>query len=296
VEQIEIAARQNCPSCGDARSKSFMIVPDFRVSKHEFDIHECLGCGLHYTKEVPSADTIGAYYKAESYDSHRLDNTSFISRIYRKVRSINVRKKIGWIQKYTTNGLVVDYGCGLGHVVAELKNSGFRSEGYEIDDAVRTLTKSELQIDTFPLSDFSKLERESISVLTMWHVLEHVYDLNHDFQQIVDKVEKNGVLFIAVPNFRSLDAKFYKKHWEAFDVPRHLYHFDNQSIVGFASRYGLTLESKIPLRFDSYYVSMRSEKNKKYGYLLRGVFIGWLSNLLAFRFGYSSHAYVFRKL
>jgi SAM-dependent methyltransferase len=296
VEQKELVVRKNCPACGHARSRGFILVPDFRVSKLEFDIHECLGCGLHYTKEVPTADTIGAYYKADSYDSHRLDNVSLISRVYRKVRSFNVRKKMGWIQKHTKNGVIVDYGCGLGHLVAELKKAGIRAEGYEIDDEVRALTKSELKVDTFPLSDFEKLENESISVLTMWHVLEHVYDLNHDFQQLVDKVAKNGVLFIAVPNFRSLDAKYYKKYWEAFDVPRHLYHFDNQSIVYFASRYGLRLESKIPLRFDSYYVSMRSEKNKKFGFLLRGVFMGWLSNLLAFRFGYSSHTYVFRKL
>jgi SAM-dependent methyltransferase len=295
VEQNNLIERAFCPSCGADSSELVLTAPDFRVSKLEFKIHRCEGCGLHYTKTVPTPETIGSYYKAESYDSHRVDNKSLISRIYRRVRSINVTKKVSWIQRYTKSGLVVDYGCGLGHLVAELKNSGFNAQGYEIDSDVRKLTESELQIETYPLEDFRNLDAGSVSVLTMWHVLEHVYDLNDDFQQIVDKVENKGLIFIAVPNFRSFDAKFYKKYWEAFDLPRHLYHFDNESIVDFTSRYGLSLESKIPLRFDSYYVSMRSEKNMKIGFLLRGVFIGWLSNLLAFRYGYSSHVYIFRK-
>lgn len=295
MEQKNYIIRTHCPSCNSIESKSFISAPDFRVSKDVFDIHGCLSCGLHYTKSVPSADTIGSFYKAESYDSHRLDNRSLISRVYRWVRNLNVRKKIKWISRYTQSGIVVDYGCGLGHLLSGLKDAGFRAEGYEIDVEARQLAKSALGVDIRPLDEFKNLEDNSVSVLTMWHVLEHVYDLNCDFQQIVDKVERNGVLFIAVPNFRSFDAKFYKKDWEAFDLPRHLYHFDNESIDMFCSRFSLSRESKIPLRFDSYYVSMRSEKNKKYGFTLCGVLVGWLSNLLAFRYGYSSHAYVFRK-
>lgn len=295
MEQEKYILRKHCPSCGSDKSQLFLSAPDFRVSHDLFSIHECLECGLHYTKQVPSAETIGTFYKADSYDSHRLDNQTLISRAYRFVRNINIQKKIKWISRYTKTGRVVDYGCGLGHLVARLKESNFNAEGFEIDADARTLAKNSLGVEIHALESFIKTEDNSIAVLTMWHVLEHVYDLNSDFQQIVDKVEPNGVLFIAVPNFRSLDAKFYKKEWEAFDLPRHLYHFDNKSIADFCSRFGLNLESKIPLRFDSYYVSMRSEKNKKFGFILRGVFIGWLSNLFAFRYGYSSHAYVFRK-
>jgi SAM-dependent methyltransferase len=255
-----------------------------------------LNCGLHYTKSVPSSDTIGSFYKAESYDSHRVDNKSLISRVYRVVRKINVGKKIKWIRRYNNQqGLVVDYGCGLGHLVAELKNQGYNAKGFEIDGDVRALSRDTLNLEIQPLENFRLLDNASVSVITMWHVLEHVYDLNSDFQHIVDKLADDGAIFIAVPNFKSYDAKYYKKHWEAYDLPRHLYHFDNESIKRFCSRFGLRLESKIPMRFDSYYVSMRSEKNKKNGFLLCGVFIGWLSNVLSFRYGYSSHAYVFKK-
>lgn len=288
--------RSHCPSCGSEKSKLFLQAPDFRVSKMDFEIHNCLNCGLHYTKAVPSSDTIGSFYKAESYDSHRVDNKSLIGRIYRVVRKINVGKKIKWIRRYNNQqGLVVDYGCGLGHLVAELKKQGYNAKGFEIDGDVRALSRETLNLEIQPLEDFRLLDNASVSVITMWHVLEHVYDLNTDFQHIVDKLAEDGAIFIAVPNFKSYDAKYYKKYWEAYDLPRHLYHFDNESIKRFCSRFGLRLESKIPMRFDSYYVSMRSEKNKKNGFLLRGVFIGWLSNVLSFQYGYSSHAYVFKK-
>ena len=288
--------RKHCPSCGSEKSNLFLQAPDYRISQLDFEIHSCWNCGLHYTKAVPSADTIGSFYKADSYDSHRVDNKSLISRIYRMVRKINVAKKIKWIHRYNSKrGLVVDYGCGLGHLVSELKNQGYNAQGFEIDADVRALSRETLNLEIHPLEDFHLLDEASISVITMWHVLEHVYELNSDFQHIVDKLADDGAIFIAVPNFKSYDAKFYKKEWEAYDLPRHLYHFDNESIKRFCSRFGLRLESKIPMRFDSYYVSMRSEKNKKNGFLLRGVLIGWLSNLLSFRYGYSSHAYVFKK-
>ena len=288
--------RSHCPSCGSEKSNLFLHAPDFRVSQMDFEIHNCLNCGLHYTKSVPSSDTIGSFYKAESYDSHRVDNKSLISRVYRVVRKINVGKKIKWIRRYNNQqGLVVDYGCGLGHLVAELKNQGYNAKGFEIDGDVRALSRDTLNLEIQPLENFRLLDNASVSVITMWHVLEHVYDLKSDFQHIVDKLADDGAIFIAVPNFKSYDAKYYKKHWEAYDLPRHLYHFDNESIKRFCSRFGLRLESKIPMRFDSYYVSMRSEKNKKNGFLLCGVFIGWLSNVLSFRYGYSSHAYVFKK-
>jgi SAM-dependent methyltransferase len=296
VEQYKYLKRTNCPSCGLKKQDPYLIAPDFRFSHRDFPLVTCSSCGLIYTALVPASEDIGAFYKADSYDSHRIDNRSLISRVYRLVRKWNVRNKIKLVRSFTSKGLVVDYGCGLGHLVAEMENKGMNVRGFEIDEDVRKLSSDILNIEVKSLSDFSTLNDSSVDVLMMWHVLEHVYDLRDDFQQIVDKVKKKGVFLIAVPNCRAYDAQFYKKHWEAYDVPRHLYHFDKESIDVFTSSYGLTRESIIPMRFDSYYVSMRSEKNiKGGGFIPRGVWKGFLSNLLAYKYGYSSHIYVYRK-
>lgn len=295
MEQIDYIDREICPACGSSDLQLFLTVQDHRVSKAFFPIATCVPCGLRFTSRIPSKEQIGLFYKSDTYDSHRLDNNSLISRLYRLVRSWNITNKTLLLSNYTVSGKVVDYGCGLGHLVRHLKSNGFNAEGYEIDDDVRHRAKSDLNLNIYPLEDFQKTPNASVDVLMMWHVLEHVYDLKEDFQQIVDKVAPNGVLFIAVPNFRAYDAKYYGKAWEAYDVPRHLYHFDDQSIEGFCSSYGLSLESKIPMRFDSYYVSMASERNLKNGFVLRGVAVGLWSNLLGRRNGYSSHVYIFRK-
>jgi predicted TPR repeat methyltransferase len=201
---------------------------------------------------------------------------------------------VNWVRGYLKQGVVVDYGSGLGHFVGALNKAGFNALGYEIDSEVRALAKDELQLDLAPLEDFHAREALSVDVITMWHVLEHIYDLNHDFHSIQEKLKSNGILMVAVPNYKSWDAQHYAKDWEAYDVPRHLYHFDNQVIKSFVESKGFNLLEVIPLRFDSYYVSMRSEVNKN-GNILRGIWNGYLSNQRGRKYGYSSHVFVFRK-
>lgn len=295
MEQTKYIERSSCPSCSDERSKLFLKVPDFRVSKDQFDIHECAGCGLMYTKFVPTENEIGAFYKADSYDSHRLDNKSLISRVYRFVRGVNVRKKISWLKRYAKRGVVVDYGCGLGHFVQALNNSGYNAFGFEIDRDVRVLAKNELNLELQSLESFLDLQEHSVDVITMWHVLEHVYHLNADFSEIVARLKTGGHIMIAVPNYKSFDGSYYGKYWEAYDVPRHLYHFDRTTLVEFVKRFGLRHVETIPMKFDSYYVSMRSEKNMLNGTIFRGVWNGFLSNLKGKKQGYSSHVFVFVK-
>ena len=288
--------RAACPSCSSSSSELFLKVKDFRVSGDFFDIHRCTSCGLHYTKEIPSLNEIGLFYKSDTYDSHRLDNHSLISRIYRLVREINLKRKIAWLRRHLSKGVVVDYGCGLGHFVNALNRNGFDARGFEIDADVRALSSKTFNHDIYPLEDFCFLDNKSVDAITMWHVLEHVYDLNVDFERITAKLKIGGVLMIAVPNFKSYDAWVYRENWEAYDVPRHLYHFDKSTLISFVKAFGFEHNETLPMKFDSYYVSMRSEKNLKRGSTMRGVWTGFKSNWKSRDYGYSSHVFVFKKL
>jgi predicted SAM-dependent methyltransferase len=128
----------------------------------------------------------------------------------------------------------------------------------------------------------------------MWHVLEHVYHLKRDIAELVRILKPDGSLIIAVPNMSSKDAKQYKEFWAAYDVPRHLYHFQKETIVNLMSQFNLSCKEILPMKFDSYYVSMLSEKYKN-GKLVSGVLNGLKSNLDAKSGGFSSQIYVFRK-
>jgi len=128
----------------------------------------------------------------------------------------------------------------------------------------------------------------------MWHVLEHVPDFNKQFKSFKKLLNKNGIVIIAVPNFESYDSNFYKEYWAALDVPRHLWHFSEKSISKIASEHNFILKDVKPMWFDSFYVSLLSEKYKykKVNYL-RAFSIGLISNLKSIKNGqFSSKIYI----
>jgi len=128
-------------------------------------------------------------------------------------------------------------------------------------------------------------------------VLEHLPDLDKQIKKILDILDKKGTLIIAVPNYKSYDAKKYKQHWAAFDVPRHLYHFSKKSIIEIFKEHNMQLVKTYPMYFDSFYVSLLSEKykNKKQN-IFKAFFVGLWSNLSAIKTKqYSSHIYVLKR-
>lgn len=104
-------------------------------------------------------------------------------------------------------------------------------------------------------------------------------------------------MFIALPNLESFDAKHYKAFWAAYDVPRHLYHFSQTSFTRLAQKEKLKLIDVKPMVFDSYYVSLLSEKYKTgKSNIINAFSNGYNSNKIAKKSGqYSSLIYVLQK-
>ena len=128
----------------------------------------------------------------------------------------------------------------------------------------------------------------------MWHVLEHVPDVQKQITELKRLLKPNGTIIIAVPNFNSYDAKHYGVFWAAFDVPRHLTHFSKTAIKMLFQKERIDLINVLPMKFDSFYVSLLSEKYKtgKMNYLI-AFLTGLLSNAKANKTKeYSSHIYV----
>ena len=75
-----------------------------------------------------------------------------------------------------------------------------------------------------------EFESHTFDVITMWHVLEHVPNLENQIKELKRLVKPNGTIIIAVPNFKSYDAKYYGKFWAAYDVPIHFWHFSKTAI------------------------------------------------------------------
>ncbi|MCY1240886.1 Methyltransferase domain protein [compost metagenome] len=130
----------------------------------------------------------------------------------------------------------------------------------------------------------------------MWHVLEHVPNLEDQIKELKRLLKPNGSIIIAVPNFKSYDANHYKEFWAAYDVPRHLWHFSKTAIHKLFQKENIELVKILPMKFDSFYVSLLSEKYKtgKMNFV-KAFFVGLKSNWKAKRnFEYSSHIYVLK--
>lgn len=275
----------SCPVC-----KSEAIVPklkaiDHTVSKEEFSIWHCNNCTARFTQDVPAQDDIGGYYASADYISHSDTKEGIINSLYHLVRKRTLASKRKLVMSETgiNKGAILDIGCGTGAFLSTMKNAGWTITGLEPDAAARVKAVELYQINPLEPGKLFELIPASYNAITMWHVLEHVHQLHEYVRQIETLLTGKGKLFIAVPNYTSSDADVYGENWAGYDVPRHLYHFSPQSMEELLNTYNLKLIACKPMWFDSFYVSMLSEKYKNgKGNIFKAVINGFLSNLKAF--------------
>lgn len=252
----------NCPVCGSPDIKNVLSVKDYTVSNETFVIAECNSCSLRFTQDVPDAASIAPYYKSENYISHTNTSKGLINRLYQSVRKRTLKQKRRLIERASgiKKGRLLDVGSGTGAFANEMQQAGWQVTGLEPDADARAVGKQSYNIDLADIGQFYQLQESSYDVITMWHVLEHVHDLQGYIAKLKLLMTENGKLFIAVPNYTSKDAAAYKEQWAAYDVPRHLYHFSPRSMQVLMEKHGLRILQHKPMWYDSFYVSMLSSK------------------------------------
>lgn len=283
-----------CPIC---ESKSFLPVltlKDYSISKEDFKIVKCTTCHFLLTNPRPADDELSKYYESEDYISHSGTRKGIINKLYHYIQRINLKLKYKTYSKYVPRGTWMDYGAGNGAYLDFLKTKNISCEGFEPDEKARKIG-SQKGIRIQDALEYKSSSKEYASI-TMWHVLEHVPNLNDIILRHKSNLIEGGILTIAVPNHNSYDALHYKKYWAAYDVPRHLWHFTEKDICTLLRKHGFDHIKTKPMIFDSYYVSMLSEKYKS-GNLIKGILTGALSNIKARTTGrpFSSQIYIFRK-
>ncbi|UYZ62248.1 class I SAM-dependent methyltransferase [Hymenobacter weizhouensis] len=290
---------EKCPVCGKTEFRNKLIVEDKSVSKESFAIQQCTACTFQFTNPRPSAAGIGRYYESEEYVSHNSGAGGVINQAYKVARFFTMRRKVALVnQQAPRKGRLLDYGCGTGHFLAAAKANGWQVAGLEPNPRARQEASQRVgqPIGTKGLSEF---DSETFDAITLWHVLEHVHELNDTLRQLINLLRPDGALLIAVPNVDSLDAQHYRQDWAAYDVPRHLYHFSPRTMTQLLKKHKLEVQQVLPMPLDAYYVSMLSEKHRaeRGGGLLAVLKAGYQSNRYAATHDgqYSSLIYVARK-
>lgn len=277
-------------------SKVYHSLKDYSVTGEKFDLLYDEDRDMLMTYPRPSPADISRYYKSKDYISHTDSRKGLMEKMYHYVKRYMLKKKLNWInKKFPSKGKLLDIGAGTGDFLVEAKKCGWKVSGIEPDENARQKAK-EKGIKLFPNAESFKANK--YDVITLWHVLEHVNDLHNQIIEFEHLLKKNGLLVIAVPNFKSYDAKFYKEHWAAFDVPRHLWHFSQNSFKHIMAGTAFKQSDSRPLIFDAFYVSLLSEKYRSgKSNFLRPILIGLKSNIKARTTSeYSSITYFFRKL
>lgn len=286
---------ENCPVCQSKQFTTHINCVDDTVSRETFRISKCEKCAFLFTNDIPKNEELGKYYQSEEYISHSNSSKGLFNKLYKLVRSITLKQKVNLLGKET--GVLLEFGSGTGELLAVCQAKGWKCIGVEPEEKARKQARKNHKLELAETSEKIELTENSTDRIMLWHVLEHIPNLQETLGNFKHWLKKEGELLIAVPNHKSWDAKYYQENWAAYDVPRHLYHFDKNSMSTLLSQHDLEITKIKPMWFDAFYVAMLSEKIKSgQKKLLKGTIIGLLSNLRAL-FGnqeFSSQIFIIR--
>lgn len=273
-----------CLCCRSAAISEVFECEDYTVSNIHFKIWQCNTCTFRFTQDVPDETAIGIYYQAAEYISHSDTKRGLINRLYHHVRRFTLTTKLNLIKEVTglKHGVLLDVGAGTGAFAFTMQQARWNVTGLEPDEIARAKGLNNYKLQLEELKTLYNLHDSTFDAITLWHVLEHVHDLDSYLETFFKILKPAGRLVIAVPNYTSYDAGIYKQYWAAYDVPRHLYHFSPESMQVLLRHKGFEIEAVKPMWFDSFYISMLSEKYR-YGKdnFLNAVLVGLLSNIKA---------------
>ncbi len=264
--QTLIVNDRPCPISKTTEYKLLFNTHDYLLSKQIFPILQNTYSGLVITGNAPTDEQLGAYYKSDKYISHTNSHKGIINRMYQFARRFTIPQKYNWVKAYLFNKretpTLLDVGAGTGHFAAYVRNKHIKVVCIEQDADARNYMEQHFMLHCYPRIEEIQLNDNSVDVVTLWHVLEHINNPIDTLNKIGKLLKPTGKLVVAVPNCCSYDATYYKTYWAALDVPRHLWHFNTQTITQLAHKSGFKLVRKHRQLLDVFYISLLSEQNK----------------------------------
>jgi SAM-dependent methyltransferase len=253
-----------CPLCSSESIYLHLRCTDHFISKEEFDLFRCPVCDFIFTQDYPEENNISRYYESENYISLSDTSKGFSNKVYHLARNTMLVKKRNIIRNVTglKRGNLLDIGSGTGHFANIMKLAGWQVKGIEINEKARNSSIMRFGLEIIGTDRISDLESESFDCITLWHVLEHFHDPFKYASDITRLLKPGGLCLIALPNCSSYDAKYYGPYWAAYDVPRHLWHFNPVTFNKFSEKTGFVLENLKILPLDLFYIAILSERYK----------------------------------
>jgi 2-polyprenyl-3-methyl-5-hydroxy-6-metoxy-1,4-benzoquinol methylase len=195
-----------------------------------------------------------------------------------------LKKKGNLVSKFSTGNRLLDIGSGTGYFLKAAKERGYSVSGIEKDSKARNFAIDNFGLDVKGEDFLWNINSNSFDVVTLWHVLEHMQNLNEVVDKLFKILSKDGTLILALPNHNSYDAGIYKEYWAAYDVPRHLWHFTPATVEKLLNKHQFKIIKQKTMPLDAFYISLLSEKYRGSGKLyqyFKAIIVGIIGFLLS---------------
>lgn len=196
--------------------------PDYEYGvRDQLDYRRCSACGLVFAAQIPE-DKIAGFYV--DYTTHGAPTPSELGFLGRRARAATLREFHASAPSLASTGPVLDYGCGDGSFLVELRDNRHTNlVGYDFDPKAREAAR---QSGAEILEDEGLLpSRGPYAIITLNHVIEHLVDPIEVLARLGTMLRPGGRIIIRTPNARSALSRVFKDAWRGWETPRHLHVF-----------------------------------------------------------------------
>jgi SAM-dependent methyltransferase len=220
---------QSCPACGSPERSILFEATDrlYRTTDKQFQIVECRRCRLIRLFPQPEPEEMPQYYPPDYWFEPGEASADRLEQAYRR---LVLRDHVGFVKRAIEasgeTGVVLDVGCGGGLFLSMLARGGAPVAGldFSLDAAVIAWQKQGVPAVCASLSH-APFAPGSCKVITMFHVLEHLYAPHAYIESAHELLRPGGRLIVQVPNAASWQFLLLGENWAGVDVPRHLLTF-----------------------------------------------------------------------
>ncbi|MHB2027158.1 MAG: class I SAM-dependent methyltransferase [Elusimicrobiota bacterium] len=269
-----------CALCGNTKLEIYTTARSPDVSSEVFCIARCVSCGLLFVNPRPPDDNLINYYPADYHSYHFSAPKLFLPQkttggVSWKTRfkEILLRQcyayptpnpsllhaamepflrlaahRFAFFPRHVPNGRLLEVGCGTGSYLRILRELGWQVKGVEVHPEASRFAREALGLDVFTgnLTE-AKLPASSFDAAALFHVLEHLPNPTQALHELRRLLKPGGSIYVAVPNVRTLEARFFKSYYMGWEAPRHLYHFSPKTLGRMLQAAGFSVTA---VRFD----------------------------------------------
>jgi len=224
-----------CPACGSLESRKLFTATDrlYRTTSKTFAIVECRRCRLLRLHPWPEPAELRRYYPDNYWYVPEMEPAGqWVERYRRTVLRDHTRFVGRALRECGENGPILDVGCGGGLFLRLMAEQGLPVFGLDfcLQAASVATTANGVPAVCGSLGR-APFAPGGFAVVTMFHVLEHLYDPAAYLESAHALLKSNGRLVVQVPNAQSWQFVLLGENWSGLDVPRHLVTFRPRELI-----------------------------------------------------------------